>query len=166
MLFRRGGPNKRIPVLRFEYFHLDVFSLELLVTFGQQTAPMSIYCLSLYFIAKKLANIAGETGKDGYWCIIDRLDRETLHRVTSFEQTMGVKISDRLCPLVRYGPPLQSTCHYVVNHHVKIWHVRWGVSNNMQPVSWCGTNGKDPKFLKEFLEVFRLICEKLCLRPI
>ena len=55
----------------------------------------------------------------------------------------------RLCP-----PPstlcstqLQSTCHYIVNHHVKIWHVRLGGANNMHPLSWGGggTNGKDPR---------------------
>ena len=40
----------------------------------------------------------------------------------------------RLCPPVRFVPPstfcasqLQSTCHYIVNHYVKIWHVRLGV---------------------------------------
>ena len=36
-----------------------------------------------------------------------------------------------LCP-----SPLQSTCHYIVNHHVKILHVRLGGANNMRPLSW------------------------------
>ena len=27
---------------------------------------------------------------------------------------------------------------------MKIWHVRLGVANNMRPLSWGGTNGKDP----------------------
>ena len=48
----------------------------------------------------------------------------------------------RLCP----PPPpsticstqIQSTCHYMVNHYVKIWHVRRGEggANNMHPLSW------------------------------
>ena len=42
-------------------------------------------------------------------------------------------------------PQLQSTCHYIVNHYVKILHVHLGVANNMHPLSWGGgTNGKDP----------------------
>ena len=44
-------------------------------------------------------------------------------------------------------PPLQSTCHYIANHYVKIWHMRLGGANNMCPLS-CGggggTNGKGP----------------------
>ena len=63
----------------------------------------------------------------------------------------------RLCPPpppphpVRYAPPqLQSTCHYIVNHYVKIWHVRLGGANNMRPLSWGGgTNGKDPFSLRK-----------------
>ena len=42
---------------------------------------------------------------------------------------------------------LQSTCHYLVNDYVKIWHVCLGCANNMHPLSWeggGGTNGKDP----------------------
>ena len=30
-------------------------------------------------------------------------------------------------------PQLQSTCHYIVNSHVKIWHVGLGGANNMCP---------------------------------
>ena len=41
-------------------------------------------------------------------------------------------------PQVLYAPPLQSTQYYVVNHCVKIWHVRWeGFANNM----WDGGEG-------------------------
>ena len=41
-------------------------------------------------------------------------------------------------------PQLQSTCHYIVNYYVKLLHVRLGGANNMRPLSWAGTNGKDP----------------------
>ena len=59
----------------------------------------------------------------------------------------------RLCPpppSTLCSPQWQSTCHYIVNHYVKILHVRLGVANNMHPLSWGGgggggTNGKDPK---------------------
>ena len=45
-----------------------------------------------------------------------------------------------LCP----PPQLQSTCRYIVNHHVKIWQVRLGGANNMRPLNWGGgTNKKD-----------------------
>ena len=46
-------------------------------------------------------------------------------------------------------PKLQSTPHDIVNHYVKIWHVRLGVANNMHPLSWGGggTNGKNPNSL-------------------
>ena len=30
---------------------------------------------------------------------------------------------------------LQSSCHYIVNYFVKIWHVHLGVANNMHPLS-------------------------------
>ena len=42
-------------------------------------------------------------------------------------------------------PQIQSTCHYTVNHYVKIWHVRLGGATNMHPLSWGDTNGKDPQ---------------------
>ena len=48
-------------------------------------------------------------------------------------------------PPVRYAPPppLQRTCHYIANRHVRIWHVRRGFANNMHPPSLGeGTNGK------------------------
>ena len=51
----------------------------------------------------------------------------------------------RLCPpSTLCAPQLQSTCHYIVNHYVKLLHVRLGGANNMRPLSWGGTNGKDP----------------------
>ena len=62
----------------------------------------------------------------------------------------GYVFSDlfRLCPpSTLCSPQLQSTCHYIVNHYVKILHVHLGVANNMHPLSWGGTNGKDPFFL-------------------
>ena len=31
---------------------------------------------------------------------------------------------------------LQNTCHYIVNHHVKVWHVHLRGANNMHPLSW------------------------------
>ena len=33
------------------------------------------------------------------------------------------------CPPERYDPQLHSTCHYIVNHYVKIWYVRLGCKN-------------------------------------
>ena len=54
----------------------------------------------------------------------------------------------RLCPppSTLCAPQLQSTCHYIVNHHVKILQVRLGGANYMRSLSWGGggTNGKDP----------------------
>ena len=47
----------------------------------------------------------------------------------------------RLCPpppSTLCSPQLQSTCHYIVNHFVKILHVHLGVANNMHPLSWGG----------------------------
>ena len=70
-----------------------------------------------------------------------------------------IEISDlfRLCHpqyVMLCSPQLQSTCHYIVNHYVKILHVHLGVANNMHPQNWGGgggTNGKDPKFQLEIL---------------
>ena len=39
------------------------------------------------------------------------------------------------------SPQLQSTCPYIVNHYVKIWHVHLEGANNMQPLSWGGGGG-------------------------
>ena len=36
----------------------------------------------------------------------------------------------RLCP-----PQLQSTCPYIVNHYVKMWHLRLGAANDVHPLS-------------------------------
>ena len=41
-------------------------------------------------------------------------------------------------PSTLCSPQLQSTCHYIVNHYVKILHVHLGVANNMHPLSWGG----------------------------
>ena len=49
------------------------------------------------------------------------------------------------------APQLQSMCRYIVYHYVKIWHVRLGDANNMQPLSWGGgaQTEKIRKFKKE-----------------
>ena len=59
-------------------------------------------------------------------------------------------------PSTLCSPQLQSTCHYIVHHYVKILHVHLGVANNMHPLSWGGTNGKDPlcvstRLIKKFM---------------
>ena len=41
----------------------------------------------------------------------------------------------RLYPQYVMRPRLQSTCHYIVNHYLKIWYVRLGDANNMLPLS-------------------------------
>ena len=51
----------------------------------------------------------------------------------------------RLCT-----PELQSTCYYIVNNSVKIWHVRLVNANYMLTALSCGgggggTNGKVPE---------------------
>ena len=51
-------------------------------------------------------------------------------------------------PSTLCAPQLQSTCHYIVNHFLKIWHVRLGGANNMRPLNWGGTNVQDPIYLK------------------
>ena len=48
-------------------------------------------------------------------------------------------------PSTLCAPQLQSTCHYIVNHYVKIWHVRLGGANNMRPLSWGGGGGHKRK---------------------
>ena len=42
----------------------------------------------------------------------------------------------RLCPQYVMRSQLQSTCHYTINHHVEIWHVRLGGANNMRALIW------------------------------
>ena len=60
-----------------------------------------------------------------------------------------IKIPDlfRLCPppSTLCAPQLQSTCHYIVNHYVKILHVRLGGANKMRPLSWGGHKRKRSK---------------------
>ena len=57
----------------------------------------------------------------------------------------------RLCPQYVMGPQLQSTCHYIVNHYVKILHVHLGAANNMRPLSWGAQTEKIP-FLKSIFQ--------------
>ena len=45
-------------------------------------------------------------------------------------------------PSTLCAPQLQSTCQYIVNHYVKILHVRLGGANNMRPLSWGGGGHK------------------------
>ena len=51
-------------------------------------------------------------------------------------------------PSTLCSPQLQSTCHYIVNHNLKIWHVRLEGANNMHSLSLGGTKGKDPILLQ------------------
>ena len=48
------------------------------------------------------------------------------------------------------APQLQSTCQYIVNHYVKILHVRLGGANNMHPLSWGGGGAQTEKILESF----------------
>ena len=42
----------------------------------------------------------------------------------------------RLCAPPPYVMLPQCTCHCIVNHYVKIWHIRLGGENNMHPLRW------------------------------
>ena len=59
---------------------------------------------------------------------------ENTQKIPHFLQNIDTDIF-RLCP------PIAEHVRYVVNHHVKIWHVRLGGANNMRPLSW-GHNRK------------------------
>ena len=43
-------------------------------------------------------------------------------------------------PSTLCSPQLQSTCHYIVNHYVRLWQVRLGGANNMHPLG-AGVGG-------------------------
>ena len=45
-------------------------------------------------------------------------------------------------PSTLCSPQLQSKCHYIVHHYVKILHVHLGGANNMHPLSWGGHKRK------------------------
>ena len=53
-------------------------------------------------------------------------------------------------PSTLCAPQLQSTCHYIVNHYVKILHVRLGGANNMRPLSWGGGGGAQTEKIQIF----------------
>ena len=57
--------------------------------------------------------------------------------MSRFSSLMNFWIFFRLCPqyVLRLRPQLKSTCHYTVNHYVKILHVLLGGSNNIRPLS-------------------------------
>ena len=48
-------------------------------------------------------------------------------------------------PSTLCAPQLQSTCHYIGNHYVKILHVHLGDANNMRPLSWGGGGAQTEK---------------------
>ena len=53
----------------------------------------------------------------------------------NINKNINIKDLFRLCPhLYVMRPQLQSTCHYIVNHYVKIWHMLRGAIN-MRPLS-------------------------------
>ena len=81
-------------------------------------------------------------------CLIIHSGHNSIDKGTAGEDA-AKELGDlfRLCPpSTLCSPQLQSTCHYIVNHYVKILHVHLGVANNMHPLSWGGTNGKDPSW--------------------
>ena len=44
-------------------------------------------------------------------------------------------------PLYVMHPQLLSTCHYIVNFYIKIWHVSLGYANNFHPLNGGGGGG-------------------------
>ena len=90
-----------------------------------------------------------------------------LFKVLDSEQQMKL-IIERISDLFRlYIPPpppqyvvlpqLQSTCHYMLNHYVKIWHVLLGGANNMHPLRWGGGGGAKMENIPNFCnrKIFR-----------
>ena len=57
-------------------------------------------------------------------------------------------------PITLCSPQLLSTCHYIVNHHVKILHMRLGGANNMHPLSWRGWGAQTEK-IQNFYIIFQ-----------
>ena len=62
------------------------------------------------------------------------------------------------------SPQWQSTCHYIVNHYVKILHVRLGVANIMHPLSWGGHKRKRSDFSNRFNNGQKLARSDRCLQ--
>ena len=53
---------------------------------------------------------------------------------------------------VFYAPLVTQPCHYIVNHYVKIWHMRLGDANNRHPLSWGGAQTeKIQKLIQQFV---------------
>ena len=67
----------------------------------------------------------------------------------------------RLCPPPPPPPStlctrqLQSTCHYMLNLHVKIWHVRLEGANNVHPLSWVNKRKRSHLLYTETLFISR-----------
>ena len=71
------------------------------------------------------------------WC-----SKQDTEMKTSFGPFSIVNRIFSVCaPQYVLRPQLQGTCHYIVNHYVKIWHVLLGDANNMRPLSWGGGGG-------------------------
>ena len=57
--------------------------------------------------------------------------------------------SSNSCPPI-HSPQLQSRRYYILNHCVKILHVRLGGANCMHPLSWEAQMEKMPKMYERF----------------
>ena len=48
--------------------------------------------------------------------------------------------------------------HYIVNHYVKIWHVRLVCANNMRPLSWGG--GAKTEGIRNHIWFLKMVARK------
>ena len=79
--------------------------------------------------------------------LLTLIKNQSLSRIFS----VGALPPSTLCPPPPPPPQLQSTCHYMLNHYVKVWHLPLGRAlYNMHPLSWGG--GKRKKSVKSFWE--------------
>ena len=91
-----------------------------------------IFCVdqtTLFFVDLDI-NISLEENQDLY---------NALNKQRPFSPNISLRIFSICAPPTQYvmRPQLQITCHYIVNHYVKIWHVRRGGGGmNMRPLSW------------------------------